>query len=217
MRNWLLLLGLPVSLIGAVGCVEEKASVFLDGGSPPPAAPKDAGAPPKDAGTVKRDAGTDAGRDAGMVRPSEGETLIENLGEPCEVDEDCRGSKPRCVQLVDVGIAEIEYPGGYCTAQCVADEECGETGACPSALAAKGNPFFAEFSVCTLRCEAQDECRDGYVCGVVAALGATINTCTPEVPGFAITPAGGSKLDAGSMMDAGTQVPSADAGPDARR
>jgi hypothetical protein len=70
----------------------------------------------------------------------------------------------------------VETPGGYCSAPCTGDDECGAGGACLSALslwrsfapdqAMQGGGFVAEPGVCLEPCDRTSDCRqaEGYVC-----------------------------------------------------
>jgi len=200
---------------GLVGCAEEKAWVFLDAATPVPAADagrKDGGA--QDGGTPRADAGRDAGRDASRpTTPPADEPRIENLGAPCETDDDCIGADAKCVKALDIpGVFKLPYQDGYCTASCETDDECGEGGVCPSGQLVTTQPAFAAFSSCTLACDRDDPnaCREGYACGDLSALGsAKVDSCVPWLPGLTSgTPSGGGT----PTMDASTTTPTPDAG-----
>jgi len=116
--------------------------------------------------------------------------LIENVGGPCAVDADCKGTGTRCITTSS--ISKLTYPGGYCTVGCKADAECGEAGACPLAgIEASVFPS-AEIqkavTVCLPKCTADVDCREGYVCSSESSLSFlpdTDNTqgyCQPKRP-----------------------------------
>ena len=98
--------------------------------------------------------------------------VIENLGATCTADTDCKGTGTRCILTSQ--ISGLTYPGGYCTASCANDAECGEKGWCPLATTDAGVFPSAEVqkavTVCLVKCEADTECREGYVCSSESTL-----------------------------------------------
>ena len=98
--------------------------------------------------------------------------VIENLAGTCTVDADCKGTGTRCI--TKSSISGLEYPGGFCTASCAKDAECGEKGWCPLAgmdAAVFPSPEVQKgVTVCLLKCEADTDCRTGYVCSSESTL-----------------------------------------------
>lgn len=116
--------------------------------------------------------------------------VIENLGAPCKVNEDCKGTGTRCITTSQ--ISGLVYPGGFCTAGCASDAECGTGGWCPLATMDAGVFPSAEVqkavTICLLKCEADKDCREGYVCTTESSLtflppsDSTQKYCRPPVP-----------------------------------
>jgi hypothetical protein len=71
-------------------------------------------------------------------------SLSEDVGGPCEVDEEC-GPESIC----KVGAA---YPDGLCSIECTSQEECLESTICSTR------------GVCLLTCFQDSDCRAGYAC-----------------------------------------------------
>ncbi|MET0341037.1 MAG: hypothetical protein ABW252_08540 [Polyangiales bacterium] len=98
--------------------------------------------------------------------------VIENLGATCAVDADCKGTGTRC--LLKSQISGLTYAGGFCTAGCANDAECGEKGWCPLAALDAGifpSPEVQKgVTICLLKCEADADCREGYVCSSESSL-----------------------------------------------
>jgi hypothetical protein len=95
-----------------------------------------------DEGTPTPDTSKDAGKaDSAIV--SRGPQINEDsLGDSCKSMSDCKGAgELQC--LTELGMQEL--PGGYCTAQCNTDAECGNNGACPAASLAS-NPVVSQFA-----------------------------------------------------------------------
>src|SRR5690349_564764 len=90
------------------------------------------------------------GQEAAAVTP-----VIENLGAACAVDADCKGTGTRC--LLTSAISGLTYTGGFCTAGCANDAECGEGGWCPLAALDAGifpSPEVQKgVTICLLKCE----------------------------------------------------------------
>jgi hypothetical protein len=79
--------------------------------------------------TPKNDAGTS---DAKVARPPQ--INADSLGTACTTAAQCQGvGALEC--LTSIG-EDQEVPGGYCTAACESDAECGPNGFCPAAALA---------------------------------------------------------------------------------
>ena len=97
-------------------------------------------------------------------------------GQPCETDDDCEGG--RCadsLQLVD-GQEALPASGGYCTASCVNDGECGQGAEC--VVPARGRD-----GTCIAGCSTDADCREGYVCVGAVMVGGSLSLaggCRPK-------------------------------------
>ena len=116
-----------------------------------------------------------------------GTPLITNLGAACTADTDCKGTGTRCITTSQA--SGLTYPGGYCTASCANDAECGDKGWCPLATTDAGvfpSPEIQKaVTVCVVKCEVASDCREGYVCSSESTLsflppsGSTQKFCRP--------------------------------------
>lgn len=74
----------------------------------------------------------DAGTDAVVSRGPQ--INADSLGDECTSAANCSGAGDlMCLQTIGM---DTEIPGGYCTAQCNSDAECGPNGFCPAAAIA---------------------------------------------------------------------------------
>lgn len=98
--------------------------------------------------------------------------VIENLGVSCTANTDCKGTDTRCITTST--ISGLTYPGGFCTAGCAKDADCGENGWCPLAALDAGvfpSPEVQKgVTICLLKCEADTDCREGYICSSESSL-----------------------------------------------
>jgi hypothetical protein len=79
-------------------------------------------------------------------------------GRACAADADCLGG--RCASTTAVG---SDYPGNYCSGDCLEDAQCGAGGACLT-LAGSGDA-----GRCYAHCESDADCsRRGYRCWPIA-------------------------------------------------
>jgi len=108
-----------------------------------------------DTGSNGNTSGTDAG-----VKASLDDGVV---GKACTAATECKGTGGTCASSIGVGtVVGLGTPaaGGYCTAACSTDDECG-TGVCVGAV--------AQLSVkgqCLLACSKDADCgREGYSCG----------------------------------------------------
>jgi Cys-rich repeat protein len=104
------------------------------------------------------------------------------IGQACESNDDCgAGSCQKVIQIVNT-----PYPGGYCTAPCRTDDQCGEGGVCIPGQ-------FGRMGSCYLGCDEAVGCsREGYICRVASGVarcvpgskplpdGATGNACESD-------------------------------------
>jgi Cys-rich repeat protein len=91
------------------------------------------------------------------------------IGQACESNDDCgAGSCQKSIQVVNT-----PYPGGYCTAPCRQDDQCGEGAVCiPGLLGRMGS--------CYLGCDEANGCsREGYICRVVSGVGRCVPGSQP--------------------------------------
>jgi hypothetical protein len=90
----------------------------------------------------------------------------KTAGKGCKHDADCPNGK--CMRELQVGsmTESRSAPGGYCTAACDSDGQCGQNGSCSVATD-------ADRGLCLGNCKQQTDCRGGYACvgaGVAAGL-----------------------------------------------
>lgn len=124
-------------------------------------------------------------RDAGAARGG------GPLGSACTANTECTGANARCVTQLLV----LPIPGGYCSAHCTNDRQCGPTGACPFAgVAGLAKAFLPDAgaladsaSVCVKKCTTAADCRTGYVCQALPQipfiLTSTAKLCIPPIAG----------------------------------
>ena len=115
-------------------------------------------------------------RDDDAVVDAGDSTLPDHTaGKGCKRDADCPNG--RCMRELQVGsMTEArEAPGGYCTAACASDLQCGEGAECSVGAG-------ADRGLCLGACHTQRDCRDGYVCvGSTHTLGLQISgSCQPR-------------------------------------
>jgi hypothetical protein len=168
MKRFVMLLAVA-SIGSSFGCGDDEGddddTVPVDGGS-------EASVPAPSDGSIMSVA--DAMSDANSAPPM---MKIINPGAACTADRDCMGTAGSCQQSLGTGMQSIPLPGGYCTAACTADAECGPGGGCPiaettSKLSIPGldlksiQALFPIPSSCLDRCDprAANDCRDGYTC-----------------------------------------------------
>lgn len=191
--------------------------------------PEDSGT--SDAGGNKSDGGTatDAtvGADTSTPVPVTPDK-VTNSGKSCTTSNSCEGVGPNCMTSLALGPQPITFPGGYCSATCKDNKECGSSGECPVGESLKALPSFGGFDIsslipsnCFVRCQADSECRtgEGYRCATILSalsMGAALNIagldisalltgpikdnkyCLPPAP-----PAPEAGVDAGKPADAG--------------
>ena len=112
-------------------------------------------------------------------------------GTACMSADDCEGAP--CIG---------EWPEGYCTADCVTNEDCGGDATCVSAGGGS--------NICLANCDPEDpdSCRAGYGC----TLGTIGNVCIPgcssndDCPGDLECEVGGGDFGEGSCYDPGASV-----------
>lgn len=156
----------------AAGCGDDDgAPVRTDSGT----APRDAGMVPRPDGMVPMtDAGgmvpTDGGMvprtDAGMVPRTDGgmvprrdggdPTVPGSTGAACTMASDCT-MLASAMCMTDIA-GFYSFPGGYCTASCTMDSDCGAGGGCLTVPLVGG--------YCVKSCTLPTDCRtgEGYTC-----------------------------------------------------
>lgn len=149
-------IGLSALLLAACGDDEE-------------AAPVDAGG---SGGMGGGSGGTSGGGTGGSAPTGLGDDVA---GKACTDSEDCGGAM--CATMVPGTMlgSSLPAPGGYCTATCASDADCGAGGACIITLANGGG------LVCLDICTSVSDCRDGYECDGGGMIGnVTVpDTCRP--------------------------------------
>ncbi len=162
--------------------------------------------------------GRDPVEDGGPKGP-----LVTNAGAACDGDGDCEGAGPTCQMTVEIPAAvtgpgapvAVPFPGGYCTASCTTQQECGAGSECGvkklidtlgPLLTAMGVPegvFEVVPSQCLALCKGAGDCRVGYVCqNLIDASGQG-----------SMLPPGAGLLFARYCLPAIMPIPGADAGP----
>lgn len=107
--------------------------------------------------------------DAGKVRLADG-----MAGKACHTNAQCLGGTCADSLRMALGGNALAAPGGYCTATCAIDSDCGDGGECVV-------PAGSKQGQCLARCLAPPDCRAGYLCVDAASLnGAKVaGTCQP--------------------------------------
>lgn len=101
------------------------------------------------------------------------------VGDPCTSVADC-GDYPATARQCMTDISGfIEFPGGYCTATCTSEAECGDGADCVSII-------IADF--CLKLCDNSSDCRvaENYECAEIPLIGDGTTYCIPQfdVPEF---------------------------------
>lgn len=116
----------------------------------------------EDAATETREGVRAAQPDAPPVSPR-----VTNVGAACERKHGCQGEEPECMTRSSTYAI---YGGGYCTASCASDLQCGPGGLCPVGEAEQLAPDY-DFTIswprrCFRSCTPGPEsgCRSGYRC-----------------------------------------------------
>jgi hypothetical protein len=194
-----------------------------------------------DAGSDASGPTPDAGSDAQAAKPNQ----VTNPGAACRTANTCTGEAPSCQTMLSLLGQEIPFPGGYCSALCKNNVECGPTGECPVGESLKGLTSIplitpdiratieaAAPSHCYERCTMDSQCRtaEGYRCAsIVTALSEGAGAAGLNVGGFNISlflsgpirdskyclPPAPPQPDGGAMVDAGNPSDAGDAGNDA--
>jgi len=104
------------------------------------------------------------------------------VGDPCSSPTSCTqvpGSGRAC--LTDL-FGMISFPGGYCSADCTSDTDCGTIGDCVD--------FYGYGSYCLRPCTAPSDCRtsEGYSCSPIPGGPTTPTYCLPPIGGPDSTP-----------------------------
>jgi len=170
--------------------------------------------PPVKDGGIDSGTGTDSG-----VKPDAGPVVVKvtNPGAACATAAMCTGAAPTC----DTKTATNQtYPGGYCSATCLKNDECGPTGDCPVGeiigLVGSAAAMGQTNGTCLAKCTpgAASGCRDGYVCATLAQA-LMIPASIPPLSRTVCLPAPTAPAD-GGVRDGGG-VASVDGGLDAGR
>jgi len=107
------------------------------------------------------DTGTDTAVDTAPDGPLPDGSPSGGVGDPCGSSADCMGvGSPGRFCLTDVA-GYIYFPGGYCSAACASDGECGPDGDCVD--------FYSYGSYCLRSCAGSPDCRtaEGYFCSTI--------------------------------------------------
>lgn len=72
------------------------------------------------------------------------DTPLKPVGGVCSANAECA-----------TGLCDTASPGGYCTAQCTTDSQCGSNGKCLAGT---------KSSLCLAKCTSSSYCRTGYSC-----------------------------------------------------
>lgn len=123
---------------------------------------------------AEEDAGEDVAEDTPDDAPSSG-----IVGDACTGADDCGGipaTDITCIEdLTIAGGYTITFPGGYCSAECTEDGDCGGDATCER--------FGTDISYCLDGCTETSDCREseGYECR--ARMGDTDTFCLPPRTG----------------------------------
>jgi hypothetical protein len=194
----------------------------------------------EDAGDGTADAGRDADAattpDTGSGGPPVTPDVVTNVGRSCGSAASCEGEKPSCQTALDLLGVEIPFPGGYCSATCADNLECGADGECPIGESLKAVPelfrgLISGFapSHCYQHCSDDSDCRtdEEYRCvSIVGALNEAAGSAGLDVGGLDVSsfltgPITDSKYclpptpelpDAGPLPMPGQDAAAADAG-----
>jgi hypothetical protein len=161
---------------------------------------------PGSGGQGGQDAGSDgfaSSPDAGGDAPAAKRDQVTNAGAACRTANTCTGQAPTCQTMLLLLGQEIPFPGGYCSAPCQNNVECGPTGECPVSESLKGLSSIplitpeiratleaAIPSHCYERCTTDSQCRteDGYRCAtIVTALTQSAGQAGLSVGGFDVS------------------------------
>jgi hypothetical protein len=97
------------------------------------------------------------------------------VGSACERDTDCADGAAVCFEVLQLSLDNelVAAPGGYCSAPCLFDVDCGAGAQCVSGVITGGQ--------CLASCNAVAPCRDGYECVAHLRDGDPAATvCTPK-------------------------------------
>ena len=154
---------------------------------------------------------------------------VTNTGAACTTANNCQGESPSCMQNLTVVTQQIAFPGGYCSAPCKGNTECGATAECPVAESLKGLPSIPGFDLttfipsnCFVPCTSDSQCRtsEKYRCAsILSAIteGASLNLGPIDIGSLLMGPIKDSTYclpPAPPRPDAGADAstPSSDAG-----
>lgn len=105
--------------------------------------------------------------EARAAEPDAAAPLVTNVGAACEGEDGCQGAEPKCMKRSSTYAL---YAGGYCTAACASDLECGPGGQCPVGEAEQLASDY-DFTIswprrCFHSCTpgSESDCRTGYRC-----------------------------------------------------
>jgi hypothetical protein len=130
-----------------------------------------------------------AGRGGSQALPA---LPAKSAGKACEQDADC--AHGQCWERLPGGIfGAQEAPGGYCTADCTGDAQCGQGGTCVAnqgGLTGSGGSGAGTRGKCYASCGIDSDCREGYRCvnalsvplTATGGLGGNSGTCAPVPP-----------------------------------
>ncbi len=110
----------------------------------------------------RRDAATEPDAAAPFVLPD------DIAGQACETDRDCEGGSCAGSLYLADGQEELPAAGGYCTASCINDSECGKDAECIV-------PSHGREGTCLAGCATDADCRDDYVCVGALAVGGQLS------------------------------------------
>lgn len=135
-------------------------------------------------GDTTVDSGVDALPDA-VTDPDTDTPTLGYVGDACTSASDCMGVSSPDRECMTAFMGMIELPGGYCSAACTSDGECGPSGECVE--------LFGFGSFCLRICSSVGECRtsEGYTCSTLP--GGSGSYCLP--------PMGPGVTDDGTAVD----------------
>jgi len=156
---------------------------------------------------TERSAAPIAGEDASLHSAK-----LANVGAACSREQPCQGSEVEC--LTRSSTSSI-YAGGYCTAACSHDAECGPSGLCPVSEAERLEPTYDFANSWPRKCfrgctpGPSSGCRGSYRCLSLAEAYARPDAPTPMhqpvcIPLIATSTPTLNGMDAGARNDAST-------------
>jgi hypothetical protein len=114
-----------------------------------------------------------------------GETIGPNIfhffvGATCEADEDCQGVNKKDAAVCKLQDANTSWPDGYCTMQCLKDEDCNPDNnkANKATCWRSDSTKTGTCGECRKLCESDVDCKTSYACSILPGT-ASKRACLP--------------------------------------